>query len=166
MMRSVHCRLLAAAIFTLLVTGVQAQTRIEKKFDAWMVACQEAETKSCALSQTLSDAKTQRTVLALVVAKGLEGRTRAVVRTPTGVLLPEGLTLTANGIDPVKAIFRFCGPRACTADFQLDDAWLGILREQAEITVGFKSMAGEPFNIKVSLKGFAAAYDYFVEQTS
>ncbi len=86
--------LFALVPFLTIASAGEAQTRIEKTFSDWLVTCQETEvTKTCLMSQTLTDSASKQMALVWVVNKGADGSTKAMVHTPLGVLLPEGLKI-------------------------------------------------------------------------
>jgi len=144
-----------------------AQTRLERNFDDWLVSCQEAQPRNvCVLSQTLRQAKTSQVVLSWRVARTGEGGDVVTILTPTGVSVRDGVTISVAGTDGLVATYNVCGPRACTADFPLDESWREALRRETEFTIAFKPASGDPLTFKSSLKGFAAAYDYYAEQSA
>jgi invasion protein IalB len=165
-MRSLVLTLLCILPLIAAGTPSHAQTRTEKTFDDWLVTCQEqGEKKACGLSQTFRDAKTKRIALSWIITRDVNGSDKAVVRTPTAVALADGLRVAVPTAGEFVAAYRFCGPRACTAEFAFTDEWLKAFRGQGEFSATFKPVGGNPVTLKGSLKGFSAAYDFFAEQS-
>lgn len=144
----------------------QAQTRTERQFEGWTVGCLETEKiKSCALSQLVRAQKNKRVVFGWTVFSDKGGARKARIRTPTGIDLEKGITVTVPGSKPIPVSYRFCGPQACIAEFAFSDAWVGAMKKQTEMNVSFTPVGtGKEVTVKMSLKGFSDAYDYFDQQ--
>jgi invasion protein IalB len=156
------CALAAAGWLS---TATAQETKTEKTFDNWVVTCGEtAEGKNCAMSQTLRDAKTKQVVLTVILARTQDGKNIVTVRTPIGVLLPAGLGLAIEGGPETTAQYRFCGPRACHAQFEVAAGVLDAFRKQAAFTATFSRLDGQRMSVAGSLKGFSGAFDFLVEQ--
>ncbi len=152
------------ALLPLATTALAQSTKSETRFEDWVVACDDSSgTKKCSLSQTFTKAGTGEVVLAWVLAKDADGKLRAVVYTPTQVLLAPGLTVAAGGLDPINAPYRYCAPQACVAEFPFDDKWLDVFRKGTDYSVVFSPVNQKPVTVKGSLKGFTAAYDFFAK---
>jgi invasion protein IalB len=152
------CTLLAGMA---MLNGVSAQIRASQVFEDWLVTCQTAGTaKSCAMSQTLTEASSTQIALVWIIEMNADGRAKAIVRTPLGVLLPEGVHVSIGNGGQTDVPFRFCGANSCTAEFVFGEDWLSRVRSASAITVDFMSLAGQPVSLGLSLKGFRAAYEY------
>jgi invasion protein IalB len=148
------------------VPDASAQTtKSETRFEDWVVACDDASgSKRCSLSQTFTKAGTGEVVLAWVLAKDPEGKLRAILYTPTQVLLASGLKIEAGGLEPLNASFRYCAPQACVAEFPFEAEWLDVFKKNADYSVTFEPVNLKPATVKGSLKGFTAAFEFFEKQ--
>lgn len=140
---------------------VQAQTRTSKMFEDWLATCQVAGgPQSCAMSQTLTEVSTTAIALMWIIDPAADGSMKAIIRTPLGVLLTEGVKVRIGDSQPRKVPFRFCSGHFCTAELAFGADWLSKIRNATVITVDFMSLAGQPVSLDLSLKGFLAAYEY------
>lgn len=144
-----------------------AQTRLQKTFDQWMVECVETDKKICGLSFRLVNTKNNRTVLswAVVPAKDAGGNL-AVIRTPNGVSLADGVSVKVGNAEPVKISYKTCGPVNCIGEADFSDAWLKAFRASESFTLTYVGNNGKKFSQDISLKGFADGFSYYVEQSS
>ena len=153
------------ALAPLASAALAQTTKSETRFDDWVVACDDSSgAKRCSVSQTFTKSGTGDVVLAWVLGKDADGKLTAVVYTPTQVLLAPGLTVNETGLDPVNAPYRYCAPQACVTEFPFDDNWLAAFRKNTEYSVTFQPVNQKPATVNGSLKGFSAAYDFFVKQ--
>lgn len=163
--RATSLVLAVAALAPLAPASFSQVTKSETRFEGWVVACDDSSgTKTCSLSQTFTKAGTGEVVLAWVLAKDAEGNLRAVVYTPTQVLLQPGLKVDAGNLAPITAAYRYCAPQACVAEFPFADDWLEVFRRDPEYSVTFQPINQNPATVKGSLKGFTAAFDFFEQQ--
>ena len=141
-----------------------ATTRLEKFFDNWKVECRDDEkTKNCALVFALLEKKSKRVVFSWTVSKDTEAKNldMALIRTPTGVLLPDGVSVSFAGSEAVSVPFKTCGPRGCIAELKLDDQWLKALGSQETMSIAYKSVRGQDINHEITLKTFSEAYAFY-----
>jgi len=164
-MRRLRRLAVVAAMLASISSAAAQETKTEKRFDDWVVNCAETgEAKNCAMSQTLRDAKTKQVVLTVFVARSKDGKNVVTVRTPVGVLLTAGLGLAIEGGPETTAQYRFCGPRACHAQFEVEGPVLDAFRQQATFTATFSRLDGQRLSVAGSLKGFSGAFDFLAAQ--
>jgi len=164
----------AAAIATAAVAAVtlhaEAATRTQKGFSGWQVDCNESDDgkKACALQYSLLNQKNRQTVFSWTIIKGDKdgGPNKAVIRTPNGVLLSEGVNIGFEGADPVKINYLTCGPLACVAEFDFTDQWSKALSGNEKVMVNLKAANQKPVKFDINLKQFSDAYSYFKTQLS
>jgi invasion protein IalB len=154
---------LSAIAFAALAPAAFAQaTKSETRFQDWVVGCDESGgSKKCTISQTFTKAGTNEVGLAFVLTKKDDGSLKAAVYSPTQVLLAPGVTVNAGDLPPINAAFLYCAPRACLAEFGFDDQLLDVFRKGTDYAVTFQPVNQQPVTVKGSLKGFAAAYEFF-----
>jgi invasion protein IalB len=152
-------------------SGAQAAasaTRIQKSFANWRVDCAEGEkTRRCALQYSLVNKKTKQVVFSwVVVPKGKEQSSppQAVIRTPVGVALSDGISVVFAGAEPIKVQFKTCGTRGCVAEVDFSDAWVKAFGSKPTVTVNYKAVTGAPIKHDLDLKNFQEAYAYYTQQ--
>ena len=148
--------------------GAQADTRTQKSFGGWQVDCNQPDggKETCALQYSLVSKKDNRPIFSWAVMKGdKEGDVnKALVRTPTGVLLSEGVNIGFEGADPVKIAYFTCGPQGCLAKFDFTDQWSKALSGNQKVVVNLKAANEKPVKFEIDLKQFSDAYAYFKSQ--
>lgn len=80
--------------------------------------------------------------------------------TPLGVLLTNGVVYSVDDKTPKQYPFQFCNSIGCVARVGLTALELQAMRKGAvgHLVITMVNNPGQPVNIPVSLKGFAAAY--------
>jgi invasion protein IalB len=159
---------LAACVLAVSVPAAEAATRIQKSFGSWRVDCTERENaqKNCSLQYSLVTRKDKKVVFSwTIVRRGKDGGTnKAVLRTPTGVLLADGVNVGFEGAEPVKINYLTCGPNGCVAEFDFTDQWVKALGSNQKVMVNYKAANEKPIKHDVDLKQFSAAFDFFSSQ--
>jgi invasion protein IalB len=144
-------------------------TRIQKSFNNWRVDCAEVENKSrrCALQYSLVSKKNKQVVFSWsVIPKNKEGTSppQAIIRTPTGVALSDGISVVFAGGEPIKVQYKTCGARGCIAEVDFSDAWVKAFGSKPTVTVNYKAVTGTPIKHDLDLKNFQEAYAFYVQQ--
>ena len=159
------------AMVLAVATAAQAAsaTRIQKTFNNWRVDCAEVENKSrrCALQYSLVNKKNKQVVFSWsVIPKTKEATSppQAVIRTPTGVALGDGISVVFAGSEPIKVQYKTCGARGCIAEVDFSDAWVKAFGTKPTVTVNYKAVSGTPIKHDLDLKNFQEAYAYYVQQ--
>jgi invasion protein IalB len=84
---------------------------------------------------------------------------------PLEVSIPRGLIIQTDSFNSQPLHYRYCDRTGCFVQMPIDNATIESLTksgEQAHVRVFADS--GKAYDIKFSLKGFAAAHDNMVEQ--
>ena len=145
-------------------------TRIQKSFNNWQVDCAEVDNKSpkrCALQYALINKKNKQVVFSWsVIPKGKEAASppQAVIRTPTGVALNDGISVVFAGAEPIKVQYKTCGTKGCIAEVDFSDAWIKAFGSKPMVTVNYKAVSGTPIKHDLDLKNFQEAYAFYVAQ--
>jgi len=150
------------------IEGTNAQTRLQKTFDQWLVECVETDKKVCGLYFKLVNPKNKRVVLswAVVPRQEVSDGNRAVVRTPNGVVLADGVSVKLGKAEAIKITYKTCGPVNCIGELDFSDVWLKAFRSNQLFSLTYTANNGKKFTQEVSLKGFADGFTYYVEQMS
>jgi invasion protein IalB len=160
-------------VLGLILSGSAAEaasaTRIQKSFNNWRVDCAEVDNKSrrCALQYSLVNKKNKQVVFSWsVIPKTKEATSppQAVIRTPTGVALGDGISVVFAGAEPIKVQYKTCGARGCIAEVDFSDAWVKAFGSKPTVTVNYKAVGGTPIKHDVDLKNFQEAYAFYTTQ--
>jgi invasion protein IalB len=160
-------------VLGLLLSGSAAEaasaTRIQKSFNNWRVDCAEIENKSkrCALQYSLVSKKSKKVVFSWsVVPKTKEATSppQAIIRTPPGVALSDGISVVFGGAEPIKVQYKTCGTRGCIAEVDFSDAWVKAFGSKPTVTVNYKAINGTPIKHDLDLKNFQEAYAFYTTQ--
>lgn len=132
----------------------------------WVVACaQDDRAKTCALSQTLSEAETKRTVAAWSFSKGTGDKVTATLRGPLGVALAAGVQIAIDTEKPFAAAYEVCSSIGCVASFETTPALLAQLRKASKVNVVFQGAGGRPISLDFEMRGFSKAYDTYLQES-
>lgn len=157
-----------AAAWAAAAPDAQAVTRVQRTFGPWQVDCTERDNgkKNCVLQYALVAKKDKRPVFSWsIVRRGKDAAgDRAVIRTPTGVLLANGVNVGFEGADPVKINYVTCGPRACLAEFDFTDDWLNALESKKKVLVSYNAANDKPIKHEIELAQFKAAFEFYTAQ--
>jgi len=159
----------ALALAGLMMTApAHAQTtRIEKSFDNWRVDCQDdGKTKKCGMIYALVSRKTKKIVFSwsVVPKPDTSGINKAIIRTPTGVKLADGVTIVFPGAKPLNIAYATCVSQGCLAELDLSAQWTKALSSQAKMTINYNSFRGTPLQHEVKLDKFKEAFDFYLSQ--
>lgn len=140
---------------------------VAELFQNWRVQCiQNAQSRQLCRADQLVVGKDGVPQLAIYASPPLAGRAaQAIVVPPWGVLIDRGLTLQIDSRQRFTAPILSCQPTGCLAEFALDDAVLGQMRQGSSLQVAMVAANGEPVVVTVPLAGFGAAYDRLLQKT-
>lgn len=163
-------RTLLSCVAVLLLTtgtGAIAATKTQKTFGPWSVDCKESDKGaiSCGLRFALINKKNKAVIFSWTVVPGKEeGANNALLQTPTGVLLTDGIRIQFPDAAPISIPYRICGPRFCFAEFDFAASWLANLTSQKSATVMFTGGKGQELKYPVNLERFGEAYEFYTLQ--
>jgi invasion protein IalB len=166
-MRTLKLLIPAAVCLATLVSGASAQTKTQKTFGQWSVDCTESDKGAvkCGLRLALINKKTKGVVFGWTIVPGKEeGASNALLQTPTGVLLQEGVRIQFPDAEPLTIAYRICGPRYCFAEFDFTKRWLANFTAQKSLSVMFKNGKGQELKYPVNLERFSEAYEFYTLQ--
>jgi invasion protein IalB len=138
-----------------------------KSIGDWVVRCFKIQSPSpCDMYQELDDQRSHQRVLSFSIAyvPSLD-RHGIQITVPLEVSIPRGLIIQTDSYTSPAMRYRYCDRNGCFVQLPIDNAAVESLAksgEQAKVRVFADS--GKAYDIKFSLKGFAAAHDSMVEQ--
>ena len=129
--------------------------------NGWYKACSDQGNNKICNVQYQAVASTGQVVTSVNLATitGEVNRSVFQITVPTGRSIPPGIELQVDGKKASAVPYSFCTPRICAAEVKLDDTLVGILKAGGEMIVASTNFQGKKNPIKVTLKGFTAAYD-------
>ena len=171
-------RFVFGSLMAIGATAALAQAPVPKKGDLpvnkrwqhavgdWIVICAEGQEgrKACAMSQTLSNAKTRQTLAAMAISRDASGKSSATVTVPTGVLVNAGLRAGVNQQSSFDVPFQTCVAQGCVAQFEISSQLLKQISQADKFSVAARTVQQQPLTIEFSLRGFAKAHQILAQE--
>lgn len=153
----------AVAIMSLIASS-SAVTKTQKDFDKWRVECIENDTgaKKCSVFYTLIDNKTKAVVFGWSIVPGEKPNTnKVVIRSLTGISVPDGLVAKFPNVDPVLIPYKTCLPKFCLSEVPFSDSWLKTFKSNQQFEIALKAANGKEVKYQIDLTKFGDAFDYY-----
>jgi len=143
-------------------------------FQDWIVRCArapdptpEAEAGAnadgpktvCEMTQELKDTASGKRVLAIGIQRTDSGEAAMTIVAPLGVKLSAGLLLKGDKDLSIATSFNICLPDGCIVRQSLDSAAITGLSATTSLTASMAVPDGDAFNVNLSPKGFADAWN-------
>jgi invasion protein IalB len=158
----------AAAPAAAAATGQQQTKPPETKtIGDWIVRCFPIQSPSpCDMFQELVDQRSHQRVLSLSFAYVPNlNRHGMQLTVPLEVGLQKGATISSDSYTSQPFRFRYCDRGGCFVQTVVDNAAIESLAKSGpDGKVRIYADSGKAYDLKFSLKGFAAAHDDMVEQ--
>jgi len=127
----------------------------------WVKICSKvADNDTCNVKfEVVSNTGQLVTSVNLLQSKGTTNRRTFQVAVPSGRYIPEGVKVQIDGGNVNTVPYFICVPSRCLAEIQLSDALVKALKAGGALTLTSTNFRAEKNPVKVSLKGFTAAFD-------
>ena len=138
-----------------------------KTIGDWIVRCFPIQSPSpCDMFQELVDQRTKQRVLSFSIAFVPNlNRHGMQVTVPLEVGLQKGVTISSDSYTSPAFRYRYCDRGGCYVQTVIDNAAIESLAKSGpDGKVRVFADSGKAYDLKFSLKGFAAAHDDMVEQ--
>jgi invasion protein IalB len=139
-----------------------------KSIGDWVVRCFPVQSPTpCDMYQELDDQRSRQRVLSFSIAfvPSLD-RHGIQITVPLEVSIPRGLIIQTDSYTSQPMRYRYCDRSGCFVQMPIDNATIESLSKSGEAAkVRVFADSGKAYDIKFSLKGFAAAHDNMVEQS-
>ena len=139
-----------------------------KTIGDWVVRCFQIQSPSpCDIYQELDDQRTRQRVLSFSIAyvPSLD-RHGIQITVPLEVSIPRGMVIQTDSFTSPVMKYRYCDRSGCFVQMPVDNATIeGLSKSGEQARVRVFADNGKAYDIKFSLKGFAAAHDNMVEQS-
>lgn len=133
----------------------------------WVVRCFPITSPSpCDIYQELNDQRSKQRVLSFSIAyvPSLD-RHGIQISVPLEVSIPRGLVLEASSFKSAPMKYRYCDSNGCFVQMPIENSAIASIAKSApDAKVRIFADSGKAYELKFSLKGFAAALDSMVEQ--
>ncbi|OAI44781.1 hypothetical protein AYO42_04135 [Rhizomicrobium sp. SCGC AG-212-E05] len=138
-----------------------------KAIGDWVVRCFPVKGPSpCDIYQELNDQRTQQRVLSFSITYvPSQDRHMIQITVPLEVSIPRGLVLETDQFKSQPMKYRMCDRTGCFVQIPIENAAINsIAKSGPDAKVRIFADSGKSYELKFSLKGFAAAHDSMVEQ--
>lgn len=128
----------------------------------WIVVCDERAEgkKSCLMSQTLSSARSGKTLSTLTIGKDRKGKLTGSFRFPVGMSLADGVVVDVED-KAFNVAYSTCLKVGCIAPFEFTEALLGQTQKAKKMTATVQNGTQGPLALEFSLRGFSEAYQAY-----
>ena len=133
----------------------------------WIVRCFPINSPSpCDMFQELDDQRTRQRVLSFSLAYVPSLDKHGIqITVPLEVSIQKGLTIVTDSFTSPVMKYRYCDRTGCFVQMPLDNATVeAISKSGPEGKVRIYADNGKAYDLRFSLKGFAAAHDAMAEQ--
>lgn len=138
-----------------------AQAQQQAPAPSWVKVCSKiGETDICNVKYDVISSNGQLvTGVNLLQSKGENSRRIFQVAVPSGRYIPEGIKVQIDQGNVNTLPYSLCLPDRCLAEIQLSDALVKAMKAGGEVTLTSTNFRAAKNPVKVSLKGFTAAFD-------
>lgn len=149
---------LALVIGSLSFSAVSAQ---QAGVQSWVKICSKiGETDICNVKyDVITNTGQLVTGVNLLQSKGETNRRIFQVAVPSGRYIPEGIKIQIDSGNTNTLPYSLCLPDRCLAEIQLSEGLVNALKAGGELTLTSTNFRAAKNPVKVSLKGFTAAFD-------
>jgi invasion protein IalB len=124
-------------------------------FEAWSLVCRNpAGERRCVLFIAVADSQRKQVLLTFSIARTPQNMPVLVVDTPAGVLVDQGMTVTADGAEPFRIPVQSCGPQRCRAVTDLTPSLQAALESAAVTSVTYTKVDNQQSTFNLPTRGF------------
>lgn len=136
-----------------------APSRIETTiYDRWTVTCQDNGSARKACSAALRIVNNQQQIVILwQIGVGDDGQIKAMMQTPTGVMIQNGVDLKIGDANVGRLQYSACVPQNCEASGAMDDHLIKAITAAKDMMVTIRAKDGRDVNFKFPLQGIDKA---------
>lgn len=128
----------------------------------WDIRCSSAKPEDCYMIQTAVDDRGRPMVeLSLIrLASDAPAPAGATAVVPLGTALPEGLLFQVDNGEQLRFAYDFCARAGCVSNLALTADQIEAMRRGlfAIVTIRSAARPEQPISVRISLRGFTAAY--------
>jgi invasion protein IalB len=127
----------------------------------WVKVCQtdpQVKKEVCLTNRALRSETGQTVMTTVVINVPADKKQTLRLVMPTGVLLPNGVSLFLDNTPFMSGKFLACFPDACLLQLELDDAGVALMRKAKIMQIAVKT-PNQNLALPLSMDGFGKAYD-------
>ena len=138
-----------------------AATAQQPAAQTWVKICSKiGETDICNVKyDVITNTGQLVTGVNLLQSKGQTNRRIFQVAVPSGRYIPEGIKVQIDSGNTNTLPYSLCLPDRCLAEIQLSEGLVNAMKAGGELTLTSTNFRAVKNPVKVSLKGFTAAFD-------
>jgi invasion protein IalB len=135
-------------------------SQVQETYGDWRVTCvQQNGQKVCTLSQQQADKDSRQLVLGIELKTTAANKAEGTMVLPFGLAVDKPIVLQVDEGASQTVHFRTCVPVGCLVALTFDPASISSLKKGTTLNVKAAGDGGQDAAFKISLKGFADAFD-------
>ena len=134
-----------------------ASTNMSKSaFQAWSLVCRNSaeSDRRCVLFIAVADPQRKQVLLTFSIAQTPRGMPALVVDAPAGVVVDQGMTVTAGAAEPVIIPVQSCGPQRCRAVTDLTPSLRAALEAATVTSITYTKSDNQQSTFNLPTRGF------------
>ncbi|MGL5446163.1 MAG: invasion associated locus B family protein [Rhabdaerophilum sp.] len=128
----------------------------------WIKVCDEDPVAKKTVCYTTRDfvAENNQPVMGLAVYQVKDDPRRfARILVPLTFMIPPGVRLSTEGLNPIAGRFQICSQEGCFVEIELNDAAVNLIKRGKVMRLDMQNQFAQEVNFEVPLDGFSKMYD-------
>lgn len=128
----------------------------------WIKVCDEDPVAKKTVCYTTRDfvAENNQPVMGLAIYQVKDDPRRfARILVPLTFMIPPGVRLSTEGLNPVSGRFQICSQEGCFVEIELNDAAVNLVKKGKVLRLDMQNQFAQEVNFEVPLDGFSKMYD-------
>ncbi len=143
-------------------TAVKVPLKASPGQPDWVKVCDEdpAAKKTVCLTSREFVAENNQPVMGIAIYQVKDDPRRfARLVVPLTFMIPPGVRLSTEGLNPVAGRFQLCSQEGCYVEVELNDAAINAIKKGTNLRVDMQNQVQQEVNFELPLAGFAKMYD-------
>lgn len=128
----------------------------------WIKVCDEDPVAKKTVCYTTRDfvAENNQPVMGLAIYQVKDDPRRfARILVPLTFMIPPGVRLSTEGLNPVAGRFQICSQEGCFVEIELNEAAVNLIKKGKVMRLDMQNQFAQEVNFEVPLDGFSKMYD-------
>lgn len=128
----------------------------------WIKVCDEDPVAKKTVCYTTRDfvAENNQPVMGLALYQVKDDPRRfARILVPLTFMIPPGVRLSTEGLNPVAGRFQICSQEGCFVEVELNDAAMNLIKKGKVMRLDMQNQFAQEVNFEIPLDGFSKMYD-------
>jgi invasion protein IalB len=128
----------------------------------WVKVCDEdpAAKKTVCLTSREFVAENNQPVMGLAIYQVKDDPRRfARLVVPLTFMIPPGVRLSTEGLNPIAGRFQLCSQEGCYVEVELNEAAINAIKKGNNLRIDMQNQVQQEVNFELPLAGFAKIYD-------